>query len=88
MLQICSAFQKGEWMMDKKLFLQAVLKFLGGLILVALPLFLSAGTLSFYQAWILIGVLFAPMFAAGIILTFKKPELLKKRLNTKEDQDE
>ena len=65
-------------MMDNKLFLQAVIKLLGGLLLVGLPLFLSAGTLYFYQAWILIGVLFAPMFAVGIILTFKTRSSLRK----------
>ena len=74
--------------MDKKLFTQAVTKFLAGLALVGILLFVPAGSFGYWQAWLLIGILFAPMFAAGLVMLKKSPELLKKRLNAKEVQDE
>jgi protein-S-isoprenylcysteine O-methyltransferase Ste14 len=74
--------------MDSKLFMQAVTKFLAGLLLVGLLLFLPAGTFAFWQAWLLIFILFVPMFIAGLILMKKSPDLLRKRLNAKEEQTE
>ena len=74
--------------MDSKLFIQAITKFLSGLLLVGLLLFLPAGTFAFPQAWRLIAVLFVPMFAAGLVLMKKNPDLLRKRLNAKEEQGE
>ena len=74
--------------MDKKLFTQAVTKFLAGLALVGILLFVPAGSFGYWQAWLLIGILFAPMFAAGLVMLKKSPELLRKRLNTKEEQGE
>lgn len=74
--------------MKKSLFAQAILKFSCGLLLVGALLFLPAGTFAFWQAWLLIGVLFAPMFAAGLFMLAKSPELLQKRLNAKEEQGE
>lgn len=74
--------------MNMKLFVSAVVKFLCGVIAVLLLLFLPAGTLSYPNAWLLVGLLFVPMFAAGIVLMFKNPELLKKRLNAKETENE
>ncbi len=74
--------------MTTKIFFQAISKFFSGVILVGLLLFLSAGTLSFFNAWLLMGILFVPMFFTGIVLMIKKPELLKKRLNAKETQRE
>ena len=74
--------------MNGKLLSQAVVKFLAGLLLVGLLLFLPAGTLDFWQAWVLLGILFIPMFAAGLVLLKKNPELLAKRLNAKEEQAE
>ena len=74
--------------MNGKLFLQAVAKFLFGFALVAVLLFVPAGTPGFWQAWLLLGILFVPMFCAGIVMMFKKPELLRKRLNAKEKQSE
>ena len=74
--------------MDGKLLSQAVVKFLAGVLLVGLLLFLPAGTLDFWQAWVLLGILFIPMFAAGLVLLKKNPELLAKRLNAKEEQAE
>ena len=71
-----------------KLFAQAVVKFLSGLVLVGLLLFLPAGTFAYRQAWLLIGILFIPMFAAGIVMMKKNPDLLRKRLNVGEEQAE
>ena len=74
--------------MDSKLFVKAITKFLSGLILVGLLLFLPAGTFAFTQGWLLMGILFVPMFIAGLIMMKKSPELLRKRLNVKEEQAE
>ena len=74
--------------MDKKLFVQAITKFLAGCILVGLLIFLPAGTFSYWQGWLLMGILFVPMFAAGLIMMKKNPELLRKRLNAKEEESE
>ena len=72
--------------MDKKLFIQAITKFIFGLIIIALLLFISAGTLTYWNAWLFIGILFIPMFIVGIILMIKNPDLLRKRLNSKEKE--
>lgn len=74
--------------MTKKLFLQALAKFSCGVIAVGVLLFLPAGTLLWLNGWISMGILFIPMFCAGIVMMFKNPELLKKRLNAKEKQTE
>ncbi len=59
-----------------------------GLLLVGVLLFLPAGTFDFWQAWLLIGVLFIPMFCAGLAMLGVNPELLEKRLNVKEREAE
>lgn len=74
--------------MDTKLFSQAIVKFLCGLLLVGLLLFLPAGTLAYWQAWLLIGILFVPMFIAGLVMMKKSPALLRKRLDAKEEQSQ
>ena len=74
--------------MDKKLFFQAIVKFLLGVIIIAGLLFILAGTLNYWNAWIFMGILFIPMFIAGIVLMIKNPELLRKRLNAKEKESE
>ena len=74
--------------MTLKLFVQALTNFLAGLLLVGLLLFLPAGTFYFWQAWLFIGILFGPMFIAGIVLMIRQPELLRKRLDAKEKQGE
>lgn len=74
--------------MDKVLFRQAIGKFLSGLLLVGLLLFLPAGTFAYWQAWLLLGVLFVPMFFAGLIMLRRSPELLRKRLSAREEQME
>ena len=74
--------------MDLKLFTQAIFKFLGGLLIVGLLLFLPAGTFVWRQAWLLLGILFVPMFIAGLIMMKRAPDLLRKRLNAKEEEKE
>ena len=75
-------------MMDKKLFFQALSKFLIGLVIICMLLFIPAGTLDYPNGWLFIALLFIPMFFAGIIMLFKSPDLLRKRLNAKESEDE
>ncbi len=63
-------------------------KFLGGVVLVGLLLFLSAGSLRYWQAWLLIGILFVPMLMAGLVMMGRNPDLLKKRLDAREKESE
>lgn len=70
-----------------KLFLNALIKFICGVTLVGLLLFLPAGTFNFLNAWIFIGVLFIPMFFVMIYLAIKKPGLLEKRIKAKEKEN-
>ena len=72
--------------MDKKLLVQALTKFFAGLFLVAVLVFLPAGTLDYWHGWLFLGVLFFPMTVLGIVLLVKSPELLRKRLQTKEKE--
>ena len=74
--------------MNSKLLIRAVSRFLAGFLIVGLLLFLPAGTFRYPQAWLLMGILFVPMFIAGLIMMKKNPELLKKRLNVKEEETE
>lgn len=74
--------------MTKKLFLSAIIKFIIGVLLVGLLIFLPAGTLNFAGGWLFMGILFIPMFIAGIVMMIKNPELLRSRLNAKEDDSE
>lgn len=64
--------------------IQALIKFVSGLIMVMLLIFVPAGTLHYINGWILTGILFIPMLIMGIIMSVKNPELLEKRLNAKE----
>ena len=70
-----------------KLLLNALTKFICGLLLVGLLLFLPAGSLSYTNGWIFIALLFIPMLMLGIIMFVKSPELLKKRLDAKEKEN-
>lgn len=74
--------------MTMKLLVQALVKFFAGVILVGLLIFLPAGTISFFNGWIFMGILFIPMFLAGIVMMIKNADLLKKRLNAKEESKE
>ena len=72
--------------MTSKLFIQAITKYLLGAILVGVLIFIPAGTLAFTQGWIFMGILFIPMFIAGVIMLCKSPDLLRSRLDAKEKQ--
>ena len=74
--------------MTVKFFIQAIAKFLLGVVLVGVLLFLPAGTFSFFNGWLFMSILFIPMFLAGIVMMFKNPALLKSRLDAKEKQKE
>lgn len=74
--------------MDADLFFQAMTKFILGLIILGILVFLPAGTLNYPNGWLFMGLLFIPMFIMGIILLFKSPDLLNKRLNYKEKEYE
>ena len=74
--------------MEEGLFIQAITKFSGGLVIVGLLLFLPAGSLHYWQGWLLMGILFVPMFCAGLVMMSKNPELLRKRLNAMEEENE
>ena len=74
--------------MDKRLLLQAITKFLIGSFIVGALVFIPAGTFDYWNGWLFMGLLFIPMFIAGIVLMIKNPELLRKRLNAKEKENE
>ena len=74
--------------MNRELFIRAITRFFAGLVLVALLLFIPAGTWNYPGGLLLTGILFIPMFIAGLVMMKKNPELLKKRLNVKEEESE
>ena len=74
--------------MSMKLFAQALFKFFSGLLIMGVLLFIPAGTFRYPQAWLLLGILFIPMFIAGLVMMAVNPGLLKKRLSAKEEQAE
>ena len=74
--------------MTKQLFVQAITKFLLGVVLVGMLIFWPAGTFAYFNGWLFMGILFVPMFIAGIVMMIKSPQLLEKRLNAKEKQSD
>ena len=74
--------------MDKKLFIQAIIKYILGVVSIGALLFIPACSFEYWNGWLFMGLLFIPMFIAGIILMIKNPELLRKRLNAKEKENE
>ena len=74
--------------MDIKLFFQAIIKYVFGVLIVGGLLFIPAKSFEYWNGWLFLGLLFIPMLVAGIILMIKNPELLRKRLNAKEQQNE
>ncbi len=72
--------------MNVKLFIKAITRYILGVILVGLLLFIPAWTFKYWNAWLFMGLLFIPMFIAGIILMIKNPKLLKERLDAKEKE--
>lgn len=69
-----------------KLLFNALTKYIFGLIIVGLLLFLPAGTFKYFNGWLFIALLFIPIFILGVVLYFKSPQLLEKRLNSKEKE--
>ena len=69
-----------------KLLINGLVKFLCGLLLVGLLIFLPAGTLNYANGWLLVGLLFAPMLIAGFVMFFRSPAFLAKRLDAREKQ--
>lgn len=74
--------------MDKGLLSQAFAKFFLGVIFLGVLLFLPAWSFMFWQGWLLMGLLFVPMFIVGLVMMAKNPDLLRKRLDAKEQEDE
>lgn len=80
--------QEGGNGVKRSLLGQACTKFFAGVILVGFLLFLPAGTMAFPNGWLLMAVLFLPMFIGGLIMWRKAPDLLARRLKAKEEQGE
>ena len=74
-------------MSKKKLLISALTKFLAGLVLMGLILFLPAGTFDYFNGWLFLGLLFVPMVLLGVVLFIKAPALLEKRLQSKEKEN-
>ena len=74
--------------MENNLLTQALAKFFLGVIILGILIFLPAWTLHYWQGWLLMGILFVPMFVAGLVMLAKNPDLLRKRLNAKEQEAE
>ncbi len=72
--------------MSKELWIEAISKFLLGVVLVGVLLFLPAFSFEYWNAWLFMGLLFIPMFIVGIILIVKNPKLLESRLKAKEKE--
>ena len=74
--------------MDGRLFIKAISRVTAGALLVALLIFVPAGTINYQNGWLLMAILFIPMFIAGMYMIFKRPDLLRKRLNMREKEME
>lgn len=74
--------------MNIKLFISALVKYICGVLIIFLLLFIPAGSINYFNGWLFMGLLFIPMFIAGIVMMFKSPNLLKSRLDAKENEDE
>ena len=74
--------------MKSNLLIQSLTKFFFGVLILGLLIFLPTGTLRYWQGWLLMGILFVPMFIVGLVMMVKNPELLQKRLNAKEQEKE
>ena len=78
----------GTRIMEKRLLTQALAKFFLGVILLGVLIFLPAWSFKYWQGWLLMAILFIPMFVAGLVMIAKTPDLLRKRLNVKEQEAE
>lgn len=78
-----------DWsLMNATLVRSALIKFAMGFVVVGVLLFVPAGTLSWWRGWLLMGILFAPMFVAGLVMMAKAPDLLRSRLDAREEEGE
>ena len=64
----------------------ALTKFLVGVVAVAALLFAPAGSLGYVGAWRLLAVLFIPMIIFGLAALILSPDLLARRLKSKEER--
>ena len=74
--------------MDNKLLVTGLTRFAAGVVLLGVLLFVPAGTLAWWRGWLLMGILFVPMLAAGFVMMAKAPDLLRKRLSVREEESE
>ena len=74
--------------MDTKLLITGLTRFAAGVVLLGVLLFVPAGTLAWWRGWLLMGILFVPMLAAGFVMMAKAPDLLRKRLSVREEESE
>lgn len=74
--------------MDVTLLKAALVKYVSGLAVMGLLLFLPAGTLGWWRGWLLMGILFVPMLVAGLVMMARAPDLLRKRLDANEGEGE
>ena len=74
--------------MNTKLFFEAIIKFILGVVIIGLLIFVPANTINYWNGWLFMGLLFIPMFIAGLFMMVKSPDLLRKRLNAKEKENE
>lgn len=72
--------------MNKELFRDAIIRFFAGVVVLGVLIFLPAGSFSYWQGWLLMGILFVPMFIAGLVMMAKAPDLLRRRLSAREEQ--
>lgn len=70
--------------MNRKLVVEALVKYLAGVAMVAAMLFIPAGTLDYWQGWLIMAILFVPIFVVGVVMMLRDRELLRKRLSAKE----
>lgn len=87
-MNILTVLMMKEGNMNVKLFIEAIIKFISGFIIVGLLIFIPAGTIHYFNGLLFMALLFIPMFIAGIVMMFKNPELLRRRLNAKEKESE
>ncbi len=74
--------------MKKGLLKEAIIKIVSGIVLMGLLLFVPAGTIRWLDGWLLMIILFVPMFFAGLLMYAKAPDLLRSRLRAKETESE
>lgn len=87
-MAVAGESEREQKTMDSELFSAAIAKYAAGVLVVGILIFLPAGTLAWWRGWLLMSILFVPMFVAGLVMMAKAPELLRKRLSAKEAEDE